>query len=239
MLREFKFLRRNPAKNANAEEVENVPPNSRDYSNPQLTTEPSRPPFNAIMEPPQLPRIPKGITDQEINRPNRGDRTPTKPKPRYSDASMPLRTPEKQGPMSRNRFNWAQKSEIPSNNGAMELKEKEEGRVASNVNTPTSTRASGRAALSYSECNSVQSTPTKSVSKPPTSGFSMPSGSRTVCNMSARMGSYAALSKGIPSSCNSSTVVNTVEVPYFELKEDPSFWMEHNVQVSYFPVHFR
>lgn len=232
MLRDFKFLRRNPAKNANAEEVENVPPNSRDSSNPQICTEPSRPPLNAIMEPPRIPKI---VPDQEIVRPNRGDRTPVKPKPRYSDASNPLRTPEKQGPMSRNRFNWAQKSEIPSNNGATELKE--EGRVASNVNTPTSTRAGGRAALSYSECNSVQSTPTKSVSKPPTSGFSMPSGSRTVCNMSARMGNYAALSKGIPSSCSSSTVVNTVEVPYFELKEDPSFWMEHNVQVSYFHVY--
>ncbi|XP_057787421.1 kinesin-like protein KIN-12D [Salvia miltiorrhiza] len=228
MLRDFKFLRRNPAKNANAEEVENVPPNSRDSLNPQIRTEPSRPPFNAITELPPS-RIPKSIPDQEANRPNRVDRTPTKPKPRYSDASLPLRTPEKQGAMSRNRFNWAQKSENPSNNGVVELKE--EGRIASNVNTPSSTRAGGRATLSYSECNSLQSTPTKSVSKPPNPGFSMPTGSRTVCNMGARMANYAALSKGIPSSCNTSTVVNTVEVPYFELREDPSFWMEHNVQV--------
>ncbi|KAH6772638.1 hypothetical protein C2S51_011042 [Perilla frutescens var. frutescens] len=226
MLRDFKFLRRNPAKNTNAEEVENVPPNSRDSLNPQISTEPSRPPFNAIMEP---PRIPKMIPDQEISRPNRVDRTPTKPKPKYSDSSLPLRTPEKQGLMSRNRFNWAQKSENPSSNGVVELKE--EGRVASNVNTPGSTRAGGRATLSYSECNSLQSTPTKSVSKPPNPGFSVPSGSRTVSNMGARMANYAALSKGIPSSCNTSTIVNTVEVPYFELKEDPSFWMEHNVQV--------
>lgn len=233
MLRDFKFLRRNPAKNANAEEVENVPPNSRDSLNPQMSTEPSRPPFNAITELPP-PRIPKSIPDQDINRPSRVDRTPTKPKPKYSDASMPLRTPEKQGAVSRNRFNWAQKSENPSNNGSVELKE--EGRVASNVNTPSSSKVGGRATLSYSECNSLQSTPTKSVSKPPNPGFSMPSGSRTVCNMSARMGNYAALSKGIPSSCNTPTVVNTVEVPYFELKEDPSFWMEHNVQVSYIPV---
>lgn len=225
MLRDFKFSRRNPAKNANAEEVENVPPSSRDSLNPQNSTEPSRAPFNAITE---LPRIPKNIPDQEICRPNKVDRTPTKPKPKYSDASMHLRTPEKQGLMSRNRFNWAQKSDNPSNNGVVELKE--EGRAASNVNTPSSIRAAGRATLSFSECNSVQSTPSKSVSKPPNLGYTLPSGSRAVCNVSARM------AKGIPSSCNTPTAVNTVEVPYFELKEDPSFWLEHNVQVSCFSV---
>ncbi|KAL1534695.1 kinesin-like protein KIN-12D [Salvia divinorum] len=226
MLRDFKFLRRNPAKNANAEEVENVPPNSRDSVNPQISTEPSRPPFSAITE----TRIPKSVPDQETNRPTRADRTPTKAKRKYSDTSMPLRTPEKYGAMSRNRYNWAQKCENPSNGAVLELKE--DGRVASNVNTPCSTRVGAKATLSYSECSSLQSTPTKSVSKPPNPGFSMPSSSRTVCsNMSARMGNYAALSKGIPSSCNTTTAVNTVEVPYFELREDPSFWMEHNVQV--------
>ena len=25
------------------------------------------------------------------------------------------------------------------------------------------------------------------------------------------------------------TVVNNIEVPHFELKEDPSFWMDHNM----------
>ncbi|KAG6408884.1 hypothetical protein SASPL_131910 [Salvia splendens] len=226
MLRDFKFLRRNPAKNANAEEVENVPPNSWDSVNPQISTEPSRPPFNAILD----TRIPKSVPDQDINRPTRADRTPAKAKRKYSDTSMPLRTPEKYGAMSRTRYNWAQKSENPSNDAVVELKE--DGRVASNANTPRSTRTGARGTLSYSECNSLQSTPTKSVSKPPNPGFSMPSGSRTVCsNMSARMGNYAALSKGILSSSNTTTAVNTVEVPYFELKEDPSFWMEHNVQV--------
>lgn len=226
MLKDFKFLRRNPGKNTNAEEVENVPPNPRDSLNPQTSTEPSRPPLNAIQE---SFRIPRSIPDQEISRANKVDRTPTKPKPKYSDTSMHLRTPEKQGLTSKNRYNWAQKSEYPSTNSVLE--QKEEGRVTSNMNTPSSTRAVGRATLSYSECNSTQSTPTKSVSKPPNSGFSLASGSRSVLNMGARMANYA---KGIPSSCNVSTVVNTVEVPYFELKEDPSFWMEHNVQVSYF-----
>ncbi|KAL7118896.1 hypothetical protein ACP275_02G029800 [Erythranthe tilingii] len=229
MLRDFKFLRRNSGKNSDAEEVENVPVNPRDSSNPHhMSTDPSRPPLNVIQEP---SRIPKVVSDQELSsyKPNRPDRTPTKPKPKHSDTSMPLRTPEKQGLISRNRFNWAQKSDNPSTNSLIEPKD--EGRVVSNMNTPGSTRGAGKAHVSYSECNSTQSTPTKSVSRPPNPGFSLPSGSRPVLNMGARMANYAALSKGIPSSCNPSTIVNTVEVPYFELKEDSSFWMEHNVQV--------
>ncbi|EYU37720.1 hypothetical protein MIMGU_mgv1a000013mg [Erythranthe guttata] len=193
-----------------------------------MSTDPSRPPLNVIQEP---SRIPKVVSDQELSsyKPNRPDRTPTKPKAKHSDTSMPLRTPEKQGVISRNRFNWAQKSDNPFTNSLIEPKD--EGRVVSNMNTPGSTRGAGKAHVSYSECNSTQSTPTKSVSRPPNPGFSLPSGSRPVLNMGARMANYAALSKGIPSSCNPSTIVNTVEVPYFELKEDSSFWMEHNVQV--------
>lgn len=231
MLRDFKFLRRNGGKNTNAEEDENVPLDPRDSLNPQMSADPSRAPFSAIQE---SSRIPKAISDKELSsfKANRVDRTPTKTKHKNSDTSMPLRTPEKIGAMSRNRFNWAQKSECPSANSYMETKE--EGRVASNANTPGSTRGMSKANLNYSETNSTQTTPTKSVSKPPNPGFSSVSGSRAVLNIGARMANYAALSKGIPSSCNSSTVVNSVEVPYFELKEDPSFWMEHNVQVSYF-----
>ncbi|XP_011088306.1 kinesin-like protein KIN-12D [Sesamum indicum] len=227
MLRDFKFLRRNSGKNTNTEEVENVPVNPRDSLNPQMSTDPSRPPLNAIQEP---SRIPKSVSDQDVSsfKASKIDRTPTKPKPKHSDTSMPFRTPEKQGATLRSRFNWAQKSEHPSTNSAAESKE--DGRLVSNINTPGSTRAAGRTNLSYSECNSTQSTPTKSVNKPPNPSFSLTSGSRAL-NVGARMGNYAALSKGIPSSCNLSTVVNTVEVPYFELKEDPSFWMEHNVQV--------
>lgn len=228
MLRDYKLFRRHSGKNTSAEEAENVPPNPnpRDSLNPQLSTDPSRLPLNSIQE---SSRIPKFIPDQENSRANKVDRTPTKPKARYSDTSMPLRTPEKQGLMSRNRGTWAQKSGNPSIHSVVE--QKEEGRTASTMNTPNSTRPVGRAA---SECNSTQSTPTKSVSKPPNPGFSLASGSRAVLNMGAKMTNYAALSKGIPSSSNSPTVVNTVEVPYFELKEDPSFWMEHNVQVRYY-----
>ncbi|KAL0365440.1 UNVERIFIED_CONTAM: Kinesin-like protein KIN-12D [Sesamum angustifolium] len=227
MLRDFKFLRRNSSKNTNTEEVENVPVNPRDSLNPQMSTDPSRPPLNAIQEP---SRIPKSVSDQDVSsfKASKIDRTPTKPKPKHSDTSMPFRTPEKQGAALRSRFNWAQKSEHPSTNSAAESRE--DGRLVSNINTPGSTRAASRANLSYSECNSTQSTPTKSVNKPPNPSFCLASGSRAL-NAGARMANYAALSKGIPSSSNLSTVVNTVEVPYFELKEDPSFWMEHNVQV--------
>ncbi|KAL0384166.1 UNVERIFIED_CONTAM: Kinesin-like protein KIN-12D [Sesamum radiatum] len=227
MLRDFKFLRRNSGKHTNTEEVENVPVNPRDSLNPQMSTDPSRPPLNAIQEP---SRIPKSVSDQDVSsfKASKIDRTPTKPRPKHSDTSMPFRTPEKQGATLRNRFNWAQKSEHQSTNSAAESKE--DGRLVSNINTPGSTRAASRANLSYSECNSTQSTPTKSVNKPPNPSFCSASGSRAL-NAGARMANYAALSKGIPSSCNLSTVVNTVEVPYFELKEDPSFWMEHNVQV--------
>ncbi|KAL6522612.1 hypothetical protein OROMI_031570 [Orobanche minor] len=230
MLRDFKFLRRNPGKNSNTEEVENVPLNPKESLNPQmLNTDPSRPPLNTIQEP---CRIPKSISDHDLSvfKPNKVNRTPTKPKPKYSDTSVLLRTPEKQGAMLRNRFNWSQKSENPPANSVLESKE--EGRVLlSNMNTPSSTRGVARANLGYSECNSTQSTPTKSVSKPPNPGFSFTSGSRPVSNMGARIANCAALTKGIPSSCIIPTVVNTVEVPYFQLKEDPSFWMEHNVQV--------
>lgn len=231
MLRDFRFLRRNSGKNPNLDEVENVPVNHRDSLGSLTGTEaPSRPPLNTIQEPYQTF---KGGIDREVSfRVSKTDRTPTKPK---ATATLPLRTPEKQG---KSRCGWAQRGD--SSSGAVEPKD--EGRVEvvgdgaqsktlSNLNTPRSTRTDGRRAnSSFSECNSTQSTPTKSVSKPPNPGFFLASGSRNPANGS-RISNFAALSKGMPISCNSVTVVNTIEVPHFELKEDSSFWMEHNVQV--------
>ncbi|CAH9125833.1 unnamed protein product [Cuscuta epithymum] len=100
-------------------------------------------------------------------------------------------------------------------------------RTMTNTGTPRSTR---KATRPNSECNSTQCTPTKSVSKPPNPGLYLTSASRLQANGGARMTSYMPLSKGLPVSSNSPNVVNTVDVPHFELKEDPSFWMEHNVQ---------
>ncbi|XP_022897116.1 kinesin-like protein KIN-12F isoform X3 [Olea europaea var. sylvestris] len=227
MLRDFKFLRRNSGKNPNKEEIENVPVNPRDSLGPQIIRDSPRPPLYAIQEPIQ---ISKGSIDQKLNgvKVNKTDRTPMKPKAKKSD-SMPLSTPEKQGLVSKNHFGWAQKSDYYSSSSVVESRE--EGRVAENMNTPRSTRMVGRANSSYTECNSTQSTPNKSVIKPPNPGFCLASGSRPPASGAARITNFAALSKGIPSSSYSASVVNTVEVPHFELREDPSFWMEHNIQV--------
>ncbi|KAM4088915.1 hypothetical protein ACB094_07G109200 [Castanea mollissima] len=221
MLKDFKFLRRNSGK---SEEIENVPVNPKDSAPIQTGTDSSRPPLNAIQEPVQNPK-------QE----SKVERTPTKAnKGRSSDHSLPLRTPDKHGVgvSVKQRFGWAQKHEAGSVHG-------DEGgsslvQVRGGVGngglvsmTPRASRTVGRANSSYSESNSTQSTPTKSVSKPPSSGFR----SRGVDGGGARAGNFAALYKGLPISCGPATVVNSVEVPYFDLKEDPSFWLEHNVQV--------
>ncbi|CAL5333677.1 unnamed protein product [Camellia sinensis] len=237
MFRDFKFLRRNSGKNSNTEEIENVPINPRDSLLTQTSTDSTRAPLNTIQEPTQNY---KAVVEQEVGGRSKIDRTPTKPKGKISDTAMPLRTPEKPGVLGKNRYGWAQSGSFTSesrddltnytsqssrgvgigNNGGF-----------ANLATPRSTRTVGRANnSSYSECNSTQSTPTKSVTKPPNPGFCLASGSRPPVN-GGRTANYAALSKGLPITCSSSTVVNTVEVPHFDLKEDPSFWMEHNVQV--------
>ncbi|KAL5855677.1 hypothetical protein ACOSQ4_005479 [Xanthoceras sorbifolium] len=214
MLRDFKFLRRNSSKN---EEIENVPVNPRDSSGSQSTfTDSSRPPLNTLNPKPE----------QETLTRARIDRTPTKPvKPKNSDHTLPLRTPDKHGVTysSKQRFGWANKNES-SMGGASELRDD-----LRSMMTPRGTKTAGRATPSCSESNSTQSTPTKSVSKPPNSGFR--SKFDWNGNGNARAGNLAALYKGIPSSSGPATVVNTVEVPHFDLKEDPSFWMDHNVQV--------
>ncbi|CAI9104395.1 OLC1v1003057C1 [Oldenlandia corymbosa var. corymbosa] len=226
MLRDLKFLRRNSGQN----ETENVPVNPKDSLGPQVGVDlSSRPPLNVIQEPTQ---ISKGVVDQEFSvRANKIDRTPTKSK---GATPMHLRTPEKHG--MKHRFGWTQKGD--SSSAASESKDEGKVDISGNTSqlrslanfiTPRPSRPVGKA---NSECSSTQSTPTKSVSKPPNPGFSLASGSRLPSSGGgSRMSNFSALSKGIPISCNSVTVVNTVEVPRFELKEDPSFWLEHNVQV--------
>uniref|UniRef100_J3NEL5 Kinesin motor domain-containing protein n=1 Tax=Oryza brachyantha TaxID=4533 RepID=J3NEL5_ORYBR len=61
-----------------------------------------------------------------------------------------------------------------------------------------------------------------SASRPPMSGGQRGAGLGLGFSMAAR---------GTPVSFAPVTVVNTAEVPHFELREDPSFWMENNVQV--------
>ncbi|XP_021285651.1 kinesin-like protein KIN-12D isoform X2 [Herrania umbratica] len=213
MLRDFKFLRRNSSKN---EEIENVPVNPSDSLASQPSNDgSSRPPLNTIQDPTPNPT---SEPDESIR--SRVDKTPTKPKPKLPDSTLPLKTPDRHGFLSKKRFGWAKNEAAESdlrNGGVMNM-------------TPRVSRGMGRANSScYSESNSTQSTPTKSVSKPPASGLR----NKFDGNGGMRGGNFAALYKGVPSSssCGPPTVVNTVEVPHFDLKEDPSFWMDHNVQV--------
>ncbi|XVE49142.1 hypothetical protein DITRI_Ditri01bG0058600 [Diplodiscus trichospermus] len=213
MLRDFKFLRRNSSKN---EEVENVPVNPRDSLASQPSNDgSSRAPLNTIQDPMANPKPePEGSIRSRI------EKTPTKPKAKWPDSTLPLKTPDKHGYLPKNRFGWAK-------NEAAESDLRNAGMTAM---TPRVSRGIGRASSScYSESNSTQSTPTKSVSKPPASGFR----NKFEGNGGMRGGNFAALYRGVPSSssCVPPTVVNTIEVPHFDLKEDPSFWMDHNVQV--------
>lgn len=198
-MRDYKLTRRNSGKHLNVDDIENIPVNHN------------------------------RIEEQEVgNKSSKVEKTPVKPtRSRYSDAGTPLKTPDKRGGTTGNRFGWAQKNE--SSSIASEIG----GDLNFNRNTPRSTKTVVRGNSSNSESNSTQCTPTKSVSKPPNQGMCLTTGHRPPpASGGARMANFAALSRGIPSYGSSTTCVNTVEVPHFEMKEDPSFWMDHNVQVS-------
>ncbi|XP_021651658.2 kinesin-like protein KIN-12D [Hevea brasiliensis] len=233
MLRDFKFLRRNSGKQS--EEIENVPVNPRYSLASQARADSSRPPLNTIQVPAPILHPPNPKFEQEaVNARSKIDRTPAKPKPKNCDSTLP---PDKYGGVgfhTKNQLGWTQ------GNGPSSTPSDSRDEMRPDINnysvllnhgglpniTPRSTR---RPTSSHSETNSTQSTPTKSVSKPPSLGFR--SKYDGVIG-GGRMGNFTALYRGIPVSSGSSTaVVNTVEVPHFDLKEDPSFWMDHNVQV--------
>ncbi|XP_023641179.1 kinesin-like protein KIN-12D isoform X2 [Capsella rubella] len=145
------------------------------------------------------------------------DRTPSKPRAKIPDPPLPLRTPDKYrsaAAFSKNRFGWGDKCDsVASTN------------VGLLTTTPKTGRIAGRA---NSETNSTHNTPSKSVSKPPGSCYR----GKLDGTGAVRVGGYASLYKGLSSSSGQvSAVVNTVQVPHFSLKEDPSFWMDHNVQI--------
>lgn len=211
MLRDLKFARRNSGKH---EEIENVDPSNSCAA--QSFAEGSRPPLNTIQDPHDA------IPQSKI------ERTPSKANNKRG--SELLRTPDK-----RHRFGWAQKNDAVSS-----LYDDRRGSGVGNgclvtvATTPRVPRSVGRgggcggggaAAAACSESNSTQSTPTKSVTKPPSSSIR----NKADGNLSVRLGNYAALYKGVSVT---PTFVNTVEVPHFDLKEDSSFWINHNVQVS-------
>ncbi|KAK1276465.1 Kinesin-like protein KIN12B [Acorus gramineus] len=148
-------------------------------------------------------RVPRSVPDS---------RTPLKP-------PVPMRTPEKPPAQPRNRFGWVHK----------------DGGGGDAVATPRSFRTARVAASSnQSESGSTQNTPTRSVNKPslnPGGGIATWSGSRPPLSNGPRSAGFTAPSRGLPIHQGLPMVVNTVEVPHFELREDPSFWMDHNVQV--------
>ncbi|GMH13425.1 hypothetical protein Nepgr_015266 [Nepenthes gracilis] len=234
MLRDFKFLHRNSRKDQIDEEIENVPVTHNDPSSNPANYLASRRPLHAIPEPTQNSEL---DAEQEASTKSMVERTPAKPKGKGFETSLPLRTPEKQGngALGRNRFGWSSMNESRNegkSDTASYLSQSSQNGCSSNL-TPRMNRITmGRTNSGYSECTSTQSTPSKSVSKPPNPGFAAPlSCSRYLGNGSARVGSYSTLSRGLPVSSGPTMGVNTVDVPHFDLKENPSFWMDHNLQV--------
>ncbi|GAB2267273.1 hypothetical protein Dimus_002259 [Dionaea muscipula] len=228
------------------EDVENVPlnpPLNSSHPPPHLSSfDSSRAPLHSILEPTHNSKLDLGGGT------SRGKlvdtKTPTKAKAKISDAPFPLRTPEKQGCNStfgRNRFGWSTSKEARSEgkpdlpNHATQTHFTRNGGGGISVNsTPGVSRTTvmGRVNSGCSDSTSTQSTPNKSVSKPPNPGFASMSSSRPTgtAGGAPRAAVCGALSRRLLVTSNP-TAVNTTEVPHFDLKEDPSFWMDHNVQV--------
>ena len=100
-------------------------------------------------------------------------------------------------------------------------------RVIGNVSNCGTPRVSGRG-KGQSEPSSAQSTPARSL--PRTSNGAVMgacSGHRPPPYSVGKGGSSSRVCRGISNPMPESFV----EVPHFELVEDPSFWMDHNVQV--------
>ncbi|KAK1402602.1 phragmoplast orienting kinesin 2-like [Heracleum sosnowskyi] len=206
MLRDTRFSQRNLRKSSNLEEKENAPLNTNT------------------------------IPDEEVDfKSTRLCKTPLKAcKSRCIDTLLPLKTPEKQGVLGDKSYGVSQKNVLISSNvaelGIDSSRDYKNGNGGfGNVITPMSSRPIGKGNLSYS----THSTPVKSVTRPPNPKLCLTGGGTGVASVGggARMANFAALSKGVPISSSSLTVVNTIEVPHFGIKEDSNFWMDHNVQV--------
>ena len=146
------------------------------------------------------------------------ERTPSKATKRKGGPE--LRTPERSLNL-KPRFAWPQRTDTVSTTF--------DDRRGSGVGNATP-RMNRTAVRACSESNSTQSTPTKSVTKPPVSSMSV-RGKGDGSSFSVRLGNYGGLYKGVSSMSCTPVVVNSVEVPHFDLKEDSSFWINHNVQV--------
>ncbi|XP_066359140.1 kinesin-like protein KIN-12F isoform X1 [Miscanthus floridulus] len=212
MVRDHAALRRTPAK-ASASEAGNNDENAAGDA-PDVAavaaavaaTDPGRPPLLAI----QVQPLASGLK-----------RKPESPAP--TPSKLPFRTPEKAA--GRSRFGWVppRADEAPPRAGVGATPH-------SAMTTPRAHRGKAVAAPAASEGGSTHSTPTKSVAKPAHSiGMS---GSRPPMSGGGPRGAgFTMAGRGTPMSLGPPTVMNSAEVPHFELREDPSFWMDNNVQV--------
>ncbi|KAI0501532.1 hypothetical protein KFK09_016477 [Dendrobium nobile] len=245
MLRDLKIFRRNSGKNpTNGGNNENLPVDQTVSSASQEEADPSRPPFSTIQEP---VRNRNSGLDQETHFRRRNQKTPSKSHTKGPDQFFQLRTPEKLA-VGKGRFGWVPKSEQPEltspesrdyslNQGPFQLPPPAPLMASHPLNigngycaaTPRSFTTGGKASSVHSGTSSTQSTPTKSVSKPMFNGVS--NSRATQCGGTVRAMNFLVSSKGIPLSSATPPVYASPEVPHFELKEDPSFWMDHNVQV--------
>ncbi|CAL4891324.1 unnamed protein product [Urochloa decumbens] len=221
MVRDLAAPRRTPARAASASEAgndENAPGGgSTGDAAAAVAPAPdaaSRPPLLAI----QLPA--SGLK-----------RKPDSPAP--TPSKLPFRTPEKAA-AARSRFGWAPPR------GEEQQQPPRAGAGATPYSAMTTPRAHrGKAPLPAASegggGGSTQSTPTKSVTKPAYS-IGMSGSSRPPMSGGGPKGAgfglgFSTAGRGAPLSLGPATVVNSAEVPHFELREDPSFWMDNNVQV--------
>ncbi|RWV96717.1 hypothetical protein GW17_00040548, partial [Ensete ventricosum] len=220
---------------------ENLPPaDPFDSSSSLLESDPSRPPLLVIQEPVQNHKI--GLDQGAILR-GKPDATTSKNHTKGSDLpGLPLRTPERM--VARQRPSMCPKSQpgvigreydddssyrgpvnqfAPLTRGGRLGLGDEHG-----LNTPLTSKTTAKASSVHSDCSSTQSTPTKSVIRLANYGFgkSRPPISAGTRTMSLGMTSRPTHISSIPP-----PVVDSVEVSHFELQEDPSFWMDNNVQV--------
>ncbi|XP_020592078.1 kinesin-like protein KIN-12F [Phalaenopsis equestris] len=245
VLRELKFFRRNSGKNPTTDaNNKNLPLEQTVSSASQQGADPSRLPFSAIQEP---ERNRKSGLDQETHLRRKSEKTPSKSQVKGSDQFLQSRTPDKL-PTSKGRFGWVpiveqaglaspDRREYSHHPGQFQLPPPPPLMANHALNfgngysaaTPRSTTTGGRASSVHSGTSSTQSTPTKSVSKPMINGVS--NSRAPQCCGTVKAMNFLVSSKGIPLSTAPPPVYASVEVPHFELKEDPSFWMDHNVQV--------
>ncbi|CAL9168322.1 unnamed protein product [Musa hybrid cultivar] len=219
---------------------ENLPPvDPCDSSSSRLESDPSRPPLLAIQEPVQNPKI--GFDQGAILR-GKPEATTSKNHTKGSDLpGLPFRTPERM--VARHRLSLCPKSQpgvigretdddssyrgpgnqFPplSRGGRLGLGD-EHG-----LTTTLTSKTAAKASSVQSDCSSTQGTPTKSAIRFANYGFgkSRPPISAGTRTMSLGVTSRPTQISSIP------PVVDSVEVPHFELQEDPSFWMDNNVQV--------